>query len=189
MFWRSDPDLPKPDVQFHFGPIHYLDHGLTEMPGHGYAMGGLVLNPHSVGEIKLTSDDPLSHPLINPRYLDDDRDMEVLLKATKFADAVTTHAEFDPYRGKRIRPETDPPDDDAWRDFIRQHAETLYHPVGTCKMGTDSMAVVDPDLRVIGVDGLRVIDASVMPTVPSGNTNAPTIMIAEKGAELIKDGT
>jgi len=186
LFWRSDPNLPKPDVQFHFGPIHYLDHGLTEVPGHGYVLGGLVLNPYSVGEIKLASSDPMTAPLINPRYLDDDRDMETLLKATKFADAITTHSEFDTYRGKRIRPENKPKDDDAWREFIRSFSETLYHPVGTCKMGTDHMAVVDPDLRVIGVEGLRVVDASVMPSVPSGNTNAPTIMIAEKGAELIK---
>lgn len=188
MFWRSDPDLPKPDVQFHFAPIHYLDHGLTKPDGHGYVLGGLVLNPHSVGEIKLHSANPLDAPAINPRYLDDERDMVVLLKATKFADAIATHSEFNDYRGKRIRPEATPQDDDAWRDFIRSYSETLYHPVGTCKMGTDDMAVVDPDLRVIGVDGLRVVDASVMPTVPSGNTNAPTIMIAEKAAHIIKDG-
>lgn len=187
LFWRSDPNLPKPDVQFHFGPIHYLDHGLTKVPGHGYALGGLVLNPHSVGEIRLKSADPMVHPAINPNYLSDDRDMEVLLKATKFADAIATHTEFDPYRGRRIRPDSDIGTDDDWRDFIRKYAETLYHPVGTCKMGTDDMAVVDPDLRVIGVEGLRVIDASVMPTIPSGNTNASVIMIAEKGAELIKN--
>jgi len=186
LFWRSDPNLPKPDVQFHFGPIHYLDHGLTKLEGHGYILGGLVLNPYSIGEITLKSPDPMSYPAINPNYLSDDRDLEVLLKATKFADAITTHAEFDPYRGKRIRPESDITSDDNWRDFIRHNAETLYHPVGTCKMGTDDMAVVDPDLRVIGVEGLRVVDASIMPSVPSGNTNAPVIMLAEKGADLIK---
>lgn len=188
LFWRSKPDLPKPDVQFHFGPIHYLDHGLTKMPGHGFVLGGLVLNPYSIGDITLASADPLQAPIINPNYLSDDRDMELLLKATRFADNIATHAEFDPYRGKRIRPETDIQTDDDWRAFIQAYAETLYHPVGTCKMGTDDMAVVDPDLRVIGVEGLRVIDASVMPTVPGGNTNAPTIMIAEKGADLIKAG-
>ena len=186
LFWRSDPNLPKPDVQFHFGPIHYLDHGLTKLDGHGYALAGLVLNPYSIGEITLKSSDPMKYPAINPNYLSDNRDLEVLLKATKFADAITTHAEFAPYRGKRIRPENDIVTDDEWCDFIRHYAETLYHPVGTCKMGTDDMAVVDPDLRVIGVEGLRVVDASIMPSVPSGNTNAPTIMLAEKGADLIK---
>ncbi len=189
LFWRSNPDLPKPDVQFHFGPIHYLDHGKTKVEGHGYALGGLVLNPHSVGEIKLKSSDPMTAPLIDPHYLEDDRDMEVLLKATKLADEITTHPEFDAYRGKRIRPVEKPKDDDAWCTFIRGFSESLYHPVGTCKMGTDDMAVVDPDLRVIGVEGLRVVDASVMPSVISGNTNAPTIMIAERGAHIIKDGT
>lgn len=188
LFWRSKPDLPKPDVQFHFAPIHYLDHGLTKMEGHGFVLGGVILNPHSIGWIKLQSADPLQHPDINPNYLDDDRDMDVLLRATKFSDDIINQAEFDAYRGGRIRPEKDLKTDDEWRDFIRSFAETLYHPVGTCKMGTDDMAVVDPDLRVIGVEGLRVIDASVMPTVPSGNTNAPTIMIAEKGADHIKMG-
>jgi len=186
LFWRSDPNLPKPDVQFHFAPIHYLDHGLTKLEGHGYILGGLVLNPYSIGDITLKSSDPMAYPAINPNYLSDDRDLDILLKATKFADAITTQAEFDPYRGKRISPETDFTSDDEWREFICKHAETLYHPVGTCKMGTDDMAVVDPDLRVIGVEGLRVVDASIMPSVPSGNTNAPVIMLAEKGADLIK---
>lgn len=189
LFWRSDPNLPKPDVQFHFGPIHYLDHGLTKLEGHGYVLGGLVLNPYSIGEITLKSSDPMRYPAINPNYLSDNRDLEVLLKATKFADAITTHAEFDPYRGKRIQPDADITTDAEWCDFIRNNAETLYHPVGTCKMGTDDMAVVDPDLRVIGIEGLRVVDASVMPSVPSGNTNAPVIMLAEKGADLIKAKT
>lgn len=186
LFWRSDSNLPKPDVQFHFGPIHYLDHGLTEIDGHGFALGGLVLNPYSVGWIKLKSADSLDHPAIQPNYLSDDRDMETLLRATQFADDILKHAEFDAYRGARIRPEHDLESDEAWRNFIRNYSETLYHPVGTCKMGTDNSAVVDPDLRVIGVEGLRVVDASVMPRIPSGNTNAPTIMIAEKASDLIK---
>ncbi len=186
LFWHSSPDLPKPDVQFHFGPIHYLDHGQTEVSGHGYAVGGLVLNPYSVGEITLRSADPMAHPAINPNYLSDDRDMEVLLKSTKFADDIATNEAFKLYRGGRVRPEEKPQTDDDWRDFIRSFSESLYHPVGTCKMGTDEMAVVDPDLRVIGVEGLRVVDASIMPSVTSGNTNAPVIMIAEKAADLIK---
>lgn len=188
LFWRSEPTLPKPDVQYHFAPIHYLDHGLTKTPGHGYVLGGLVLNPHSIGELTLKSSDPQQAPAINPNYLSDDRDLDVLLKATKFGNAVLNNAAFDDYRGKLIRPERALSTDKEWCNYIRNNAETLYHPVGTCKMGTDDRAVVDPDLRVIGVEGLRVIDASVMPSVPSGNTNAPVIMIAEKAADRIKSG-
>lgn len=185
LFWRTDPGLPKPDVQYHFGPIHYLDHGLTPMDGHGFALGPVLLNPQSRGRICLKSADPASHPAIHACYLSVEADSEPLVRGLKFAREIISQKAFDPYRGEEFRPGLAVQSDDEWRDYIRRHGETLYHPVGTCKMGVDPMAVVDPTLKVRGVTGVRVVDASVMPTVTSGNTNAPVIMIAEKAADLI----
>ncbi len=185
LFWRTDPSLPKPDVQYHFGPIHYLDHGLTPMDGHGFVLGPVLLNPQSRGRIRLKSADPSSHPAIYAGYLSVEADAEPLVRGLKFARDIIGHKVFDPYRGEEFRPGLAVQSDDEWRDYIRGYSETLYHPVGTCKMGSDPLAVVDPELKVRGVAGVRVVDASIMPYVTSGNTNAPVIMIAEKAADLI----
>ena len=188
MFIRSDPSLDRPDLQFLFGPIHYVDHGLTKFDGHGFGCGCLVLNPQSSGQITLKSRDPQAHPAIQPCYLSEQEDMEKMLYGIKLTQRIVEQPAFDPYRGERILPEpASIQSDDDWREYIRNKGETLYHPTGTCKMGQDRMAVVDPSLKVQGIDNLRVIDASVMPSVTSGNTNAPTMMIAEKGADLIKE--
>lgn len=185
-FVRTRPDLVDPDIQYHFGPIHYVHHGLTKLPGHGFAVGPLVLRPHSRGYIRLRSNDPLAHPIIQPCYLEQESDLQPLLDGLKLAREIIHTRAFDRYRGEEILPGTGAQTDDDLRDYVRHFAETLYHPVGTCKMGSDALAVVDAELRVRGLEGLRVVDASVMPTIPSGNTNAPTIMIAEKAADLIR---
>lgn len=186
-FRTFDPNAPAPDVQYHFGPAHFVDHGQTELEGHGYALGGLVLRPQSRGTIRLASADPLAHPLIDPAYLSDPAgdDLRLTLEALKWAREVFRGAPFDPYRGLELLPGGDHQTDDQLIYYIREKAESLYHPVGTCKMGRDARAVVDETLKVHGVDGLRVVDASIMPTLTSGNTNAPTMMIAEKAADLI----
>jgi choline dehydrogenase len=185
-FVKSKPDLPAPDIQYHFGPIHYLNHGLTKMDGHGFATGPTLLSPDSRGALTLRSNDPLAAPAIQPCYLTSSRDMERLLYGLKLAREIVAAKAFDAYRGAEIHPGPSVTRDAALREYIRNGAETLYHPVGTCKMGSDPLAVVNARLQVHGLEGLRVVDAAIMPTVPSGNTNAPTIMIAEKGADLIQ---
>lgn len=184
-FYKSSPDIEVPDLQTHFVVGVVDDHARKFHMGHGYSCHVCVLRPKSRGSVKLASADPLAAPLIDPAFLDDDADMEVLLKGVKMIDQVLHAPAFDAVRGKRLY-SSDTMTDMQWREEIRNRADTVYHPVGTCKMGVDDMAVVTPDLKVRGIDGLRVVDASVMPQVNSGNTNAPVMMIAEKAADIIK---
>jgi choline dehydrogenase-like flavoprotein len=146
------------------------------------------LRPESRGEIRLASSDPKAAPLIDPRYLSTPADVQPLIAGIRRAREIYAAEPFIPYLGHERYPGSDLQSDADLEDFVRNHAETEYHPVGTCKMGTDAQAVVDHELRVHGVDGLRVIDASIMPTLISGNTNAPAIMIAEKAAAMILNG-
>jgi choline dehydrogenase len=185
-FVRTRPGLPAADVQFHFAPVFYLDHGFTRPEGHGFTIGPTLLHPESRGRIRLRSTDPLAAPAIEPNYLDNPVDLAVLVEGIKLARRLARAKVFDRFRGAEISPSAEFQEDDALADYVRARAETLYHPVGTCKMGNDPLAVVDSRLRVHGVDGLRVIDASIMPEVVGGNTNAPTLMIAERGAEEIR---
>jgi choline dehydrogenase len=184
-FVRTRADLPAADLQFHFGPAYFLEHGFKTPDGHGFTLGPTLLRPRSRGRITLASADPLRAPRIEPNYLADEADLAVLVEGVKLARRIAQAAAFAPYRGDEYCPGTAAQGDDALADFVRQTVETIYHPVGTCKMGTDERAVVDPRLRVRGVWGLRVVDASIMPTIPGGNTNAPVIMIAEKAADMI----
>ncbi len=147
-----------------------------------------LLHPFSRGEIRLRSSNPLDAPSIRANYLSDPRDMDVMLEGVKLSRTLASTSAFAPYRGKELHPGPAAKDDQALRAHISKFTETLYHPVGTCKMGHDAASVVDSELRVHGVEGLRVVDASIMPMVVGGNTNAPTIMIAEKAADLIKGG-
>jgi choline dehydrogenase-like flavoprotein len=135
----------------------------------------------------LASPDPSRAPLIDPRYLEHEDDTRIMVAGVKMARRILAAPAFDPYRGPEVEPGPETQSDAEILAFIRSNAETIYHPVGTCRMGQveDPRSVVDPDLRVIGVKGLRVVDASVMPTLIRGNTNAPTIMIAERAADLI----
>jgi choline dehydrogenase len=187
-FVKSAPGEPLPDLQFHFTTAPLSNHGLDLkfLLQQGYSLHVCDLRPRSRGEIRLAGTDPLQHPVIEPNYLDHPADLEKLVLGVKVARRILAAPAFDPYRGEEIRPGPQVRDDDALREFIRQRAETIYHPAGTCKMGTDPMAVVDAWLRVRSIEGLRVADASIMPLLPGGNTNAPAIMIGEKAADLIR---
>ncbi len=186
-FVKTRPDLAAPDLQFTFGPVYYLNHGFTRPEDHGLSIGPTLIRPQSRGSISLRSPDPLAPPAIEPNYFSADDDLRVLIEGVRLGRRLGQAKAFDPFRGAEVYPGPAAQDDEAIAEYIRETCETLYHPVGTCKMGTDTMAVVDPRLRVRGVEGLRVVDASIMPTVTGGNTNAPTIMIAEKAADLIQE--
>lgn len=188
-FVRTLPDLPAPDIQFAFAPAFYIRHGFDNPKGqNGLGFGPILLQPYSVGEVRLRDHNPNSKPLIDPKYFSDERDLATMIRGAKIADQVLSQSALDEYRGARYLPDKELHSDEEMAHLLRGMAETLYHPVGTCKMGQDPMAVVDEKLKVIGVKGLRVIDASIMPKIVRGNTNAPTIMIAEKGADLVLEG-
>ena len=184
-FLKTDPALDKPDVQLHFVISIVDDHARKLHLGYGFSCHVCAIHPYSRGTVFLQSGDPMAAPGIDPRYLSDDRDLQTMIAGAKMTRTIMQASAMDKYRHKELfLPET--LTDAQWEDHIRSRADTIYHPVGTCKMGTDPMAVVDPELRVHGIEGLRVVDASVMPTLVGGNTNAPTIMIAEKAADLIR---
>ena len=176
------------DIQFHFVPAMLDDHGRHRLPGDGYTLHACFLRPRSRGRIALASNRASDKPRIEANYLSDDDgfDLKMMVECAKVSREILAQAAFDPYRGAPIFPARDDLSDAELVEFIRAKAETVYHPVGTCRMGSDDASVVDPQLRVRGVDGLRVIDASVMPALPTGNTNAPTVMIAERAADLIR---
>ena len=178
----------RPDIQFHFGPSYSVDHGFDNPDGHGFWLGTTRLRPDSRGRVALDSADPFDEPVIDPQYLTEGDDLEILLEGLKLTREILQSEPFDQYRGEEILPGADVQSDEQLRAHIRERAATLYHPVGTCKMGDGEMAVVDERLAVHGVDKLRVVDASIMPTITSGNTDAPTTMIAEKAADYILDG-
>jgi choline dehydrogenase-like flavoprotein len=180
---RGEPETP--DIQFHFIPAQVVDHGRTILDGQGVTVHACCLRPESRGEIRLASSDPLAPPVIDPNYLASGYDLKILMDGIRQARAILAAPAFKPYLGMERLPGAARQSDAELEDFIRATAETEYHPVGTCKMGGDALAVVDERLRVRGIAGLRVIDASIMPTLVSGNTNAPTIMIAEKGAAMV----
>ena len=161
------------------------DHGRTKLWGNGFSCHVCLLRPESKGTVKVASKDPSAAPLIDPNYLTDDSDMKVLIKGYKKMMKIMNTEPLKKFNN--IRNPINVNDDKAIEAAIRARSDTIYHPVGTCKMGIDNMAVVDSSLRVKGVQNLRVVDASVMPTLVGGNTNAPTIMIAEKAADLIKE--
>jgi choline dehydrogenase len=185
-FCKTRPELARPDVQLLFGPVFYLDHGFTRPEGHGMSIAVTLLRPGSRGGIRLCSREAREAPMIHPNYLADEADLAALVAGVKLARRLLQTRAFDRYRGEELLPGTKAQTDDEIAIAIRKTAETLYHPTGTCRMGTDAMAVVDERLGVRGTEGLRVADASVMPSIVGGNTNAPTIMIAEKAADMIR---
>jgi choline dehydrogenase-like flavoprotein len=186
-FFRSTPDQPMPDLQLVFVMALVDDHARKLRTSHGISSHVDVLRPYSRGTVSLQNADPRSAPLIDPQFLSDERDLQLLLKGGKMQQNIIESKAFKTVRRKMLYP-VNVEDAKAMEKDIRSRADTQYHPVGTCKMGPDSdpMAVVDARLRVKGIAGLRVADASIMPTLIGGNTNAPTIMIGEKAADLIR---
>ena len=185
-FVRTRPELAAADLQFHFGPAYFLDHGFLKPDGHGFTIGPTLLRPRSVGHIALANRDPFAPPLIQPNYLTAAEDMVLLVDGIKLARRLAAAKAFAPYRDGEYCPGDKAQGDDCIAEHVRQMGQTIYHPVGTCRMGTGALAVVDPQLRVRGIEGLRVVDASIMPQIIGGNTNAPVIMIAEKASDLIR---
>jgi len=175
----------RPDVQMHFVPALLDDHGRNRLPGDGYTLHACNLRPQSRGWLELKTDDPSTPVAIHANYLSAPEDLEMMLECIRLSREILSQPAFRPFRAHEIYPGNDITDRAGLIEFIRTKAESIYHPVGTCRMGSDDQAVVDPQLRVRGLNGLRVIDASVMPTLIGGNTNAPVIMIAEKGADLV----
>ena len=184
-FLKTRPDLEVPDIQLHFIPAFMIDHGRVPVKGEGISIHVCQLRPESRGEVTLASNDPFSDPVIKANYLEAEQDLDVLVEGVKVARKIFKTNAFQEVIGPEHESSRDAQTDDEIKDFVRKNAETIYHPVGTCKMGHDDMAVVDARLRVRGIENLRVIDASVMPTLVGGNTNAPTIMIAEKAADML----
>jgi choline dehydrogenase len=181
LYSEIDPDEPAPDLQFHFGPE--FDENLRVV---AYTVHVTQLRPQSRGQIRLRSTDPAHTPAILINYLNDPGDLKRLVAGVKIARRMSQAEVLAVFRGEEIKPGASVQSDQDIEDFICNEGWGIWHPVGTCRMGQDSFSVVDPQLRVHGVQGLRVADASVMPWVTSGNTNAPTIMIGEKAAEMVK---
>jgi choline dehydrogenase len=186
-FLKSRPDLDRPDLQVHCVLAIMQEHGKVQVAKDGFTLHVCQLRPESRGRVGLRSADPFDDPAIFANYLAAEEDRRALLEGVKMMRTVAGQPALDPFRSEELFPGKDVATDEQIGAWIRKAAETIYHPVGTCKMGaaSDEMAVVDGELKVRGIAGLRVIDASVMPTLVGGNTNAPTIMIAEKAADMI----
>jgi choline dehydrogenase-like flavoprotein len=176
----------RPDLQIHIAPAMVVRGGQTQLDGYGFTVNSTFLRPKSIGSIKLGSSNPTDEPLIDPNYLSDPYDRSMALKSVRTIREVLSESAIARYIEKERLPGLQAQSDAEIMAYIRQYACCDYHPVGTCKMGVDQMAVVDPKLKVHGIDRMRVIDASIMPVLISGNTNGPTMMIGEKGADMIK---
>jgi len=186
-FVRTRPDLPTPDLELIFLPVLFEDEGLKQPTEDGLTLGVVLLQPRSVGTVTLRSADPRDAPAIDPRYLTDPsgEDVRTLLHGLRLARRVLREEPLAQFVDEELLPGATARSDDDLLSHLRSRSQTLYHPIGTCRMGSDPLAVVDPELRVRGVDGLRIADASVMPRLPSGHTNWPTVMIAERAADFI----
>lgn len=184
-FLKTTPEVATPDIQLHFVPALVDDHGRKLHTTHGFSCHVCVLRPKSRGRVTLSGVDPMAAPVIDPNFLSAPEDMETMMRGFKLTRRIMESPAMNAIRGEALYIGNVHTDEEIERE-IRNRTDTVYHPVGTCKMGTDDSAVVDPSLKVRGIDNLHVVDASIMPEVVSGNTNAPTIMIAEKAADMIQ---
>jgi choline dehydrogenase-like flavoprotein len=185
-FIKSDPGEARPDLQLHFVVGKLVDHGRKTVFGHGYSCHVCLLRPQSRGSVQLASRDPAAAPLIDPNFLGDADDLQRLVRGFKIMRRILSQSALAGYGGRELPASAGATTDEQIEAFIRSRADTIYHPAGSCRMGSGALDVVDAKLQVHGVAGLRVVDASIMPRLVSGNTNAPTIMIAEKAADMIK---
>ncbi|MEA2293926.1 MAG: choline dehydrogenase [Solirubrobacteraceae bacterium] len=185
-FVRTRPGLPAADIQFHVGAAYFERHGEEEYDGHCFVIAPALLTPKARGRLELRSTDPSTHPRIWTNTLSEPEDVASMLAGIKLAREIVGTAPLSRKIVKHIKPSSDIVSDEDVIEHLRQRVELIYHPVGTCRMGRDELAVVDPETRVRGLKGLRVVDASVMPVIPGGNTNAPTMMVAERAADLIR---
>lgn len=185
-FYASHPDLKHPDIQIHVAPSAFYDNGLHEPVRHAVTVAPTLVNVQSRGQIRLRSADPAWHPHIDPNYFDDPADLDAMLNGYRHMLDIVWHGPMARFLDEPWQPASRNPSDEDIIDVVSRIGQTLYHPTSTCSMGTGEGSVVDPELKVHGVESLRVVDASVMPRVPRGNTNAPTIMIGEKAADLIR---
>ncbi len=187
-FVRSAPDLATPDLQLHFVVGKLVDHGRKTVFGHGYSCHVCLLQPKSRGSVALASNDPLAAPLIDPAFLAESEDLHRLVRGFKLMRRILQQPALAGLGGRELKSSAAAQTDAEIEKFIRQHGDTIYHPVGSCRMGSGPDDVVDAQLRVHGIEGLRVVDASIMPRIVSGNTNAPTMMIAEKAVQMMLRG-
>lgn len=185
-FIKSRPDEPIPDLQLHFVIGKLVDHGRKTVFGHGYSCHVCLLRPQSRGSVRLASADPLQAPLIDPNFLAERDDVDRMVRGFKLMRSILSQPALAGLGGRELESSARARSDAEIEQFIRAYADTIYHPVGSCRMGPGPMDVVDAQLRVHGIEGLRVVDASIMPRIVGGNTNAPTIMIGEKAADMIK---
>ena len=185
-FIKTKAGLDVPDIELIFAPSFYMDSGLNNPEFHGFSIGLVLQHPESRGEVRLRSRDPFAAPVIQPNYFAAENDMTTVVEAVKVARAILNSKPFDRYRGREWWPGAEIKDDAGMAEHVRRTSETLYHPIGTCQIGRDKLSVVDDYLRVHGIAGLRIVDASVIPLHTTGHTHAPVMMMAEKAADLIK---
>ena len=184
-FAKSSPEREYPNIQFHFFPAFVIDHGLVDPDRHGYQLHASPNHPKSRGFVKLKSSNPYEYPHIQFNYLENEDDLKQMIECIEVARKILGQNSMKPYAGKEVGPGSDVQTHELYEEYIRSKAETAYHPSCTLKMGVDKLAVVDQKLKVHGLENIRVVDASVMPEITSGNLNAPTLMIAERAAEFI----
>ena len=185
-FWFANAKAQSPDIQFHFGQGSGIEKGIAKLGNPGVTLNSAYLRPRSRGTVRLASADPLAAPLIDPDYWADPHDLDMSLRGLQMAREIMAQPALQPFIAREVLPGAEANSPVALFDYACRMAKTDHHPVGTCRMGHGAMAVVDPTLRVHGIDGLRVCDSSIMPTINSSNTNAPSIMIGEKAADLVR---
>ena len=186
-FWYADPNARSPDIQFHLGLGTGIEKGVEAMPNGGVTLNSCYLRPRSCGTVRLQSADPAKAPLIDPNYLHDPQDREMSIRGLKLTQEILAQSSLAPYIKAERLPGPNVRTNDEYFNHICEHSKTSHHCAGTCRMGSDDGAVVDPRLRFNGIDKLRVVDNSIMPTVISSNTNAAAIMIGEKASDMIRE--